>query len=455
MSVWIIPSRAICVALAVCLFGPAAQAETLRDAMREAYRQSPALKAERARQRATNQGVWQARSAFLPRVSGSYGVERRDYRDHLNATDNDRFEHNLEITAEQTLFQGFAGVNRLNQAHEESAAGQERLLGAEQDLLFGTGRTFLAVLRDRNNVAHRKSYLALVGEERRSAKRRVELGDASRTDVDQASARYNEAQADLEQALGQLAASDAAYQRLVGREPGKLAWPALPADLLPASLGAAIDIAMRGNPTVRSKVSEARASRFAARARVGDMLPRVTASASYLNEYRDSLATRSVEDFQVGVRVNVPIFTGGSNIASVRQAKETAAQREYEVDDTRLQVRESVIAAQKQMETSRRRAEAARQAISANERAVRGLKMEYRGGERTLLDVLNGQRELVDSRTVYENARFDRAVAELFLLATLGRLSPERFGVPAKVVAVPARLVPTMESWSLRLDKRD
>ena len=194
MSARIITLRALSVVLAVWLPGLSVQAETLRDAMREAYLQSPALKAERARQRATNQGVWQARSAFLPRVSGSYGVERRDYRDHLNATDNDRFEHNLEITAEQTLFQGFAGVNRLNQAHEESAAGQERLLGAEQDLLFGTGRTFLAVLRDRQNVAHRKSYLDLVGEELKAARRRVRLGDASRTDVDQAAARYSEAQ---------------------------------------------------------------------------------------------------------------------------------------------------------------------------------------------------------------------------------------------------------------------
>ena len=73
----------------------------------------------------------------------------------------------------------------------------------------------------------------------------------------------------------------------------------------------------------------------------------------------------------------------------------------------------------------------------------------------TLLDVLNGQRELVDSRTAYETARYDRVVAELFLLATLGRLSPERFGVPAETVDLPVRLVPTMESWSLRLEKRD
>ncbi|WP_349358518.1 TolC family outer membrane protein [Stappia sp.] len=442
---------ALCLALGI---GPA-QAESLRDAMRSAYQASPALKAERARQRATDQGIWKARSAFLPKVSASYGVENRDYRDHLNAEDNDRIEHNLEVRAEQTLFQGFSGINRLNQAHEESAAGREQLIGAEQDLLFGTGQAYLSVLRDRRNLSHRKSYAHLVAQELTAARRRAELGDATRTDVDQASARYNEAQADLELAKGQLAASEASFERLVGKPPDKLAWPALPQDLLPASLGAAIDVALRGNPTVRSKISEARASRFAARASVGDMLPRVTASASYLNEYRNRLSDRATEDFRVGVRVNVPLFTGGDNIASVRQARETAAQREFEVDDVRLQVRESVIAAFKQLEASRRRAEAAKRAISANERAVRGLKMEYRGGERTLLDVLNGQQELVNSRTAFEGARYDRTVSELFLLATLGRLAPERFGVAAEPIAVETRLVPTMETWALRLAPRE
>ena len=57
MSARIITLRALSVVLAVWLPGLSVQAETLRDAMREAYLQSPALKAERARQRATNHGV--------------------------------------------------------------------------------------------------------------------------------------------------------------------------------------------------------------------------------------------------------------------------------------------------------------------------------------------------------------------------------------------------------------
>ena len=106
-------------------------------------------------------------------------------------------------------------------------------------------------------------------------------------------------------------------------------------------------------------------------------------------------------------------------------------------------------------ERGRRLRRARRLGVQVPERCVEESKRE-RVLERGVLRLGRAVAlRLVDSRTAYETARYDRVVAELFLLATLGRLSPERFGVPAETVDLPVRLVPTMESWSLRLEKRD
>jgi len=428
-----------------------ALAQSLEDAMSAAYAVNPRLKAERSRYEATNQGIWSARSEFLPQVTGSYLAEHNAYRyDSTNRGDRE-FSHELNLTVSQTLFQGFAGVNRLNQAHEEAASGRSQLIGAEQTLLLNTADAYLRVVRDREILNRLTSYTNVVQREVTAARARYKSGDATRTDIEQALARLAEAQGNSDQAQGNLEASIALFERLTGQKPGKLGWPAVPKAILPANLDAAIAIALENNPSIRAATADARAAKYAARASVGDMLPRVTLESEWENGYQDNLADDSDEDFRLGVRVSAPLFTGGRNISAVRRAKFTAAQEEYELDDTQQIIRENVVRAMKQRTASRLRAQAERRAIEANRRAVKGLQVEFDSGQRSLLDVLDGERELLLSQVDYVSARYDARIADFFLLANIGRLAPQHFSIHEERPAPVPRLVPEFNAWDLRL----
>ncbi|MEP3277028.1 MAG: TolC family outer membrane protein [Stappiaceae bacterium] len=441
--------------LSLLLVSFGAHAQSLQESMLSAYRFNPGLKAERARLEATNQGIPKARARFLPTVTGSYSAEYEEYKDRSGNGDYDQVDHIFQVNLSQPIFQGFSAVNRLNQSHEESTAGYNRLLNREQDLLFGTAQAYLAVVRDRAVLAHQRRYRSIVAQEHAAVRGRYSLGDATRTDIEQAAARLADAEATLEQVAGNLDISKAQYQRLVGTAPGKVAWPKIPKHLIPPSVAQAIDVAYANNPDIRSRIAGARAARYAARASAGDLLPNVSLESSYQKGYRDNITNAREDEFRVGFRISAPLFTGGSNLANVREAKNIAAQREYELDDTRLAIRESVVRASRQRTAASARAKASRRSIAANSGALKGLQIEYRGGQRTLLDVLNGQRELVDSRIAFEQARYDSMLAEFFLIASIGSLAPEHFSIAAERPAEIARLVPEFNDWDLRLAPRN
>ncbi|MHA7776544.1 TolC family outer membrane protein [Roseibium sp. M-1] len=436
--------------ISLSIAGTPVSAQSLEEAMASAYAVNPGLKAERSRYEATNQGVWTARSEFLPTVTGSYLGEQNAFNTRSGTSDR-AFFHELGVSMSQTVFQGLAGVNRLNQAHEEANSGRNQLIGAEQTLLFNTADAYLQVVRDRAILAHLRSYTNVVQQEVNAARARYKSGDATRTDIEQALARLAEAQGNSDQAVGDLEASEAVYERLTGQKPGKLGWPGIPKAIEPNGLDDALTVAFQNNPAIRAATSDARAARYAARAAVGDMLPRVSLESEWQNGYRGNLGNLDDEDFRFGVRVTAPLFTGGRNIAAVKRAKYTAAEQEYELDDTQQIIRENVTRAIKQRAASRLKAKATQRAIEANERAVKGLQVEFDSGQRTLLDVLDGERELLLTRVDNVRARYDSRIADFFLLANIGRLAPQHFGIIEERPAPIPRIMPEFNTWDLRL----
>ena len=82
-----------------------------------------------------------------------------------------------------------------------------------------------------------------------------------------------------------------------------------------------------------------------------------------------------------------------------------------------------------QLEAAKAQIEATQAQVSAAEIALNGVREEARVGQRTTLDVLNAQQELVNARVALVTAQRDRVVASYTLLAASGRLSPQVLGL--------------------------
>ena len=132
-------------------------------------------------------------------------------------------------------------------------------------------------------------------------------------------------------------------------------------------------------------------------------------------------------------QMTVPIYRGGLFYSAVRQAKETLTQRRFDLETARDQIQAAVVQAWGNLDAAKAQIAATQAQVSAAEIALNGVREEARVGQRTTLDVLNAQQELVNARVALVTAQRDRVVASFNLLSSVGRLSPGNLGLPTSV----------------------
>jgi outer membrane protein len=146
-------------------------------------------------------------------------------------------------------------------------------------------------------------------------------------------------------------------------------------------------------------------------------------------------------------RMNVPIYQGGAEYSVIRQTKETLGQRRIELDLARDQIRATVVQAWSSLEATKAQIIAAQAQVTATEVALNGVREEARVGQRTTLDVLNAQQELVNARVALVTAQRDRVVASFTLLAAVGRLSPQVLSLPTETYDARVHYHQVRDQW--------
>ena len=190
----------------------AANAETIGDALTNAYNHNPSLNSGRANLRAIDEGVPIAKAGMRPRVSvNSYlGAQQNRFvqrQDDLTIPDDpNRYTvWNLQegrsvarsagITVEQPIFDGFKAKNTMSAAESAVFAEQQRLRFLEQKVLFDTASTYMNVLRDTAALKLQQNHVMVLEEQLRQTKERFEAGQITLTDVAQAQSRLAAGQA--------------------------------------------------------------------------------------------------------------------------------------------------------------------------------------------------------------------------------------------------------------------
>ena len=138
-----------------------------------------------------------------------------------------------------------------------------------------------------------------------------------------------------------------------------------------------------------------------------------------------SLNTLETISASVGGQLTIPVYQGGTEYATIRQAKETLTQRRTDLDTARDQQQQVAVSWWGQLESAKAQIQATQTQVNASEIALNGVREEARVGQRTTLDVLNAQQELVNARVSLVTAQRDRVVASYTMLAAVGRLSPQ------------------------------
>jgi outer membrane protein len=265
-----------------------------------------------------------------------------------------------------------------------------------------------------------------------TAQRRYGTGDITTTDVAQAEARLSRGTADLNNAEVNLAVSQATYSQVVGSPPGRLV-QAEPVDrLLPRAKSEAVAISRAEHPTILAAMYDVDAAQSAIRVAESALLPTlgVQGNVSRMsNTDTSNLDMKRSDQASIVGQLNIPIYDGGMAPSQVRQAKETVGQMRSELDKIRLQAETAVTAAWVTNEGSRISLTAAESELRAATVALAGVQRESQTGQRTTIDVLNAQQDLVMARSRLIQAQRDRVVASYTLLSAIGRLQHSRLGL--------------------------
>ncbi|MBX3578082.1 MAG: TolC family outer membrane protein [Rhizobiaceae bacterium] len=422
-------SRLFCVLLvsASVFAAPALAAETIFGALAKAYENNSELNAARAGVRATDETVPLAKSGLRPTVAASGSINYASQEGSAITTGQ------FGVAVEQTLFDGFQTKNNVSAAKARVLASNESLRNTEQNILFNAASSYMDVIRDRAIAGLRAQNLAFLEEQVRAARSRFEVGEGTRTDVAQAEAQRAAAVAQLAAARAQATSSEAVYRQIVGVEPGSLRGAAPLTKLLPGSLDGALTLALLEHPAIRATEHLVDAAAFTVKSAEGGLLPGVVGQAGVQRGFRSSEPAGFQDGYStsasIGATLRIPLYQGGRVSAQIRQSKEQLGQARIEVDVSRDQVRAAIVSAWTQYIAAAEGVAANREVVEAARLALNGVTEERNVGQRTTLDVLNAQADVIAAQINLVSAERDVVVASYAIMSAMGRLSIHTLGL--------------------------
>jgi outer membrane protein len=419
----------------LCLSVGSAGADTLTTALASAYWTNPDINVARAQTRITDENLPIAKSALRPNVSGFgsiTGTSRETFIDATgNKTNSDTIDGRIGLNVVQDVFRGFRTKNAKLEAEASILASRQALESIVQDVLFAAAEAYMNVLRDQSLLQLERTSVRFLEEQLKAAQDRFEVGENTRTDVAQTRARLSASQSDVSVAEANLNASRAVYRQVIGKEPGKLAPGFSYKRLLPGSLTKTLDSGQTRHPAILAATYNADAAAYAVKQVEGELLP--TVSVEGFAEHTFGIDNSDYfNSAEIAGRVRIPLYQGGAVSARVRQAKETQGLRQIEVDVRRAQVRAAGVSSWGVWEAAKSAIIAANAQVKAARIALDGVQEEQRVGQRTTLDVLDQEQELVDARRNLILAQRASIVASFALLSSAGLMSVDSLNLPVE-----------------------
>ena len=452
--------RLIVPAIAALAYGFAAadgRADTLEGALVQAYQNNPTLNSQRAALRATDENVPIALSGYRPRVTGTITAGATGQNQTTRSTSAgvstyntqwDNFApHTFGLTATQTLYNGFQTANRTRMAEGQVAAARETLRLTEQTVLLNAATAYMNVLRDAAILDLQRRNVEVLQEQLRQTRDRFNVGEVTKTDVAQSESRVAAGRSSMLSAESNYTTSRATYRQVIGIDPGRLA-PGTPVDRLsPRALTTSVARARVENPNVTAAALGVDVAQLQVKINEGALYPTLAVSAGAQQAYESSPLI--LKQFQATVlgTVSVPLYQGGSEYATIRQSKETLGKTRIDLDTQRDVAQQATVQAWGQLEAAKAQILATQAQVLAAETALNGVREEARVGQRTTLDVLNAQQELVNARVALVSAQRDRVVASFALLAATGRLSVAVLGLNVRLYDPMTHYQQVRDTW--------
>jgi outer membrane protein len=409
------------------------RAESLQEAVAEAFVHNPQLAASKADQSASQEVVAQAKAQYGPNLQAdaSYGYEYQRVVPSARGPSIDGWNTRAGASLSQPLYTSGRLTGQLARARANESATSYQVRASELNLISSVIASYASVLRDVKLVFIAQQNVNTLQDQLNQVSARYQARYATATDLNQTENRLNFSLAQLAIARGNLNASRNGYRNLVGHYPGELT-PLPPMPALPASLDDAQSLAQQNNPTLAATQQAERASRAALAVARGQRGPTVSLNGSLSRSPTGFADTPSVVAASGRVQVSMPLYTSGLLTAQVREAIARNDADNQRIEQSSRDVRESVATLWDGLSATRRALPAYARAVAAAASAFEGAQKQETAGQITSLDVLVTAQDLLNSRTAQAQAEALLYIQHARLLESLGMLDIGAFAPSLK-----------------------
>nr|WP_296748590.1 TolC family outer membrane protein [Thioalkalivibrio sp.] len=425
--------RTLSAATLVCaLWALPAQAEDLLQVFERAQQQDAELRAAEAEYRAVLESRPLARSALLPQISADAELGAF-YSDPDPGSSVDGAQRSIGLELNQSLFdrRNTIGLRQADLQIERAAANLD---AARQDLILRVSEAYFGVLVAQETLQFRIAEREAIGRQLEQTQRRFDVGLIAITDVKEAQAQFDlagaaeiEAENALNLAQEQLAVITNRYYETLAAL-GETLEMVSPDPLDPQEWVAA---ALEANQELRAQRLATESAREQIARQRAEGLPTLGLGASVSDTGYSGVSGVQAErsqfvdrtDSQIGLRLQIPLYTGGRVSALTREAREQfeAAQEGLVLTERRTvqNTRNSYLS----VIANASRAQALAQALESTRAAFESAEAGFEVGTRTQVDVLLALREVFRAERDFAEARYGYLLETLRLQRAVGSLS--------------------------------
>lgn len=411
----------LCAVLTVSIAPTAIGADDLLDLFRLAARADATLQGARADLNAARASGPIARAARQPQAmlsgTGTFVVSDSE-------TDNTgRHQYSVQLT--QPLYDNRLDAN-VQIADATASQAQAEYDASEQTLILRVAQAYFDVLAAQDTLVFTNTDKAAIERQLEQSQKRYEVGLIAITDVHEAQARFDLVAAAQITAQNTVDSARAALQVIIATRPNTLKTvsdrlPLAPPD--PVGLDAWIKRAKTDNLSLIAATENTRRARANIRAQDFGNDPTVNLVVAHSHGQTFGGRSGSSTDNTVGVQLNWPLYTGGGTAARVRQAEHQFAAALAAAEQTHRSVMQQTSDAYRGVLAGISRVKALRQAVISNTSALEATEAGFDVGTRTIVDVLNAERNLGSAIRDFKRARYDYVLATLSLKQAAGNLA--------------------------------
>ncbi|MGU3794851.1 outer membrane channel protein TolC [Vibrio chemaguriensis] len=408
-------------------------ADSLAEIYDLAKQNDPQLLSVAAQRDQAFEAITSSRSALLPQINltAGYNLTRGDteYDSNLvNDVSNDANALTAGVSFSQALYNRASWIS-LDTAEKSARQADATYAATQQALILRVSQAYFEVLRAQDNLVFVRAEKAAVGRQLEQTKQRFEVGLSAITDVHDAQAQYDQVLADEVLAENALTNSYESLREITGQEHKDLnildtrRFTASPSTVPAESL---IDEAKTKNLTLLSSRILQDIARDNISLASSGHLPTLSLDGGYnYGDTSHSSRDNTTDNFNIGVNLAVPLYTGGKVTSQTKQAEYAYVAASEDLEAQYRSVVKDVRAQNNNINASIGALRAYEQAVISARSALEATEAGFDVGTRTIVDVLDATRRLYDANKNLSNARYDYILSVLQLRQAVGTLSEQ------------------------------